>query len=153
MAEQIERNGARFYRTVAQRAELADSREMLLGLADMEDDHERTFASLRAKLPAQARTPMVFDPEGDTPLYLQAMAGGYVFDVRADPSAKLTGRESLADVLHTAIGAEKDSIILYESMKTMVPEDYGQASLEHIIREELGHIATLSRTLAARRSA
>ena len=150
MAEEIERNGARFYRKAADAAEPA-ARDMLLGLGMMEDDHERTFAAMRAALPAEARTPMVFDPEDQTALYLRALADGYVFDTRTDPSARLTGQESLADVLRTAIHLEKESIVFYEGMKLMVPVDAGQASVERIIREELGHITVLSGVLASRK--
>ena len=44
MAEQIERNGARFYRQAAQGAQDAGVRELLQKLATMEDGHEKLFA-------------------------------------------------------------------------------------------------------------
>ena len=149
MAEQIERNGARFYRKAAAQAETEQTRGLLTHLAEMEDDHERTFAGMRANLPDEARRSMVFDPENESALYLQAMADGYVFDVREDPSAKLTGGEPAAEVLRMAIGREKESIVFYEAMKVAVPPNAGHAGLDRIIREELGHIAVLSKSLAA----
>ena len=39
MAEQIERNGAKFYREAAENASDADVKEMLLSMAAMEDGH------------------------------------------------------------------------------------------------------------------
>jgi rubrerythrin len=50
MAEQIERNGARFYRQAAQGAQDVGVRELLQGLAAMEDGHEKLFAKMRANL-------------------------------------------------------------------------------------------------------
>jgi rubrerythrin len=151
MAEQIERNGARFYRKAAGSAGSADVRDLLERLAVMEDEHERTFAAMRAGLPDEARVPMVFDPENESAQYLEAMADGYVFDVREDPSAALTGAESVADILRMAIGREKESVVFYEAMKAMVPPNAGYAGLDRIIKEELGHIGALSKALAARR--
>lgn len=151
MAEQIERNGAKFYRKAADGAAGETSREMLLRLAAMEDDHERTFASMRAELSASERKPLVFDPEGETGMYLNAMADGYVFDVRTDPSEQLAGDESVEEVLTTAIGLEKESVVFYHGLKQLVPEAAGQARIEDIINQEMGHIALLSRELASRR--
>ncbi len=151
MAEQIERNGARFYRKAADGSAGETAREMLLSLAAMEDDHEKTFSAMRTELLAPERKPMVFDPEGETQMYLDAMADGYVFDVRTDPSERLSGAEPIEDVLKIAIGLEKESVVFYEGMKQMVPDDAGKGQLEHIIKEELGHIALLSRELASRR--
>lgn len=151
MAEQIERNGAKFYRKAADGAAGQTSRDMLLRLAAMEDDHEKTFSAMRAELSASDRQPVVFDPEGDIGMYLNAMADGYVFDVRTDPSEHLTGDESVEGVLKTAIGLEKESVVFYHGLKQMVPEGAGRSRVEDIINQEMGHIALLSRELASRR--
>ena len=49
MAEQIERNGALFYRQAANDVADPDAKQFLLDLAAMEDDHEKTFAVMRKK--------------------------------------------------------------------------------------------------------
>jgi rubrerythrin len=143
MAEQIERNGAQFYRAAAERAEDAEAAKALRDLAAMEDDHERTFASMRAALPAAAREEVVYDPDGEGPLYLQAMANRQVFDVTQDPLAKLTGAASWRDVLALAIQTEKDSIAFYTGMKEMVPARYGGDRINDVIREEMIHLGVL----------
>ena len=112
MAEQVERNGAKFYRKAASLAADEETRRLLTTLAEMEDEHERTFSAMRATLPDDARQPMVFDPENQSVMYLQALADGYVFDVREDSSAALTGKEPAADILRMAVGREKESIVL-----------------------------------------
>jgi len=48
IAEQIERNGAKFYRTVAENVTDADKRKILINLAEMEDEHEQTFKTMRS---------------------------------------------------------------------------------------------------------
>ena len=82
MAEQIERNGARFYRRAAEFVKDPAVNKLLLELAAWEDGHEKLFASMRARLGEREREKTVFDPEGEGGMYLKAMADGQVFDVR-----------------------------------------------------------------------
>jgi rubrerythrin len=150
MAEQIERNGGRFYRKAAEKAE-GEAKEILVRFAVMEDEHERTFQTMRAELPEEARQPLVFDPEGDLGLYVKAMADGYVFNVREDPSTALTGEETVEELFEVALGREKEAVVFYVGLKAAVPAEVGQDKIDRIIREELGHIGILSRQLAKRR--
>ena len=146
MAEQIERNGAKFYRKAAEHAD-ADTRSLLLTLAIMEDLHEKTFAAMRAELTPADRKPNVYDPDNQGALYLQAMADSQVFGT--DPSEALSGQESADEILRTAIDLEKDSIVFYQSMKAVVPATAGLEKLNAIINEEIGHIVTLTKQLEA----
>jgi rubrerythrin len=149
MAEQIERNGSRFYRRAAQGFTDSRARELLLDLAIAEDEHQKVFADMRAALSPQEREPTVPDPYGEAVLYLRGMADGALFDVKADPSERLTGKETMEDILRTAIGLEKDSIVFYLGIQRMVPERPGQQRIDTVINEEMGHIATMSRELAS----
>ncbi len=146
MAEQIERNGAKFYRKAAEHAD-ADTRNLLLTLAIMEGLHEKTFAAMRAELTPADRKSNVYDPDNQGALYLQAMADSKVF--AADPSEALSGQESADEILRTAIDLEKDSIVFYQSMKAVVPAAAGLEKLSAIIDEEIGHIVTLTKQLEA----
>jgi rubrerythrin len=149
MAEQIERNGAKFYRNVAEGAADAGTKGMLLDLAGMEDQHLKTFSIMKTELSAQEKTAPTFDPEGEAGMYLEAMAGGYVFDMRADPSELLTGEETIGEVLRTAVGLEKDSIVFYLGVREMVPTKLGKDRINDIIKEEMGHITVLTKKLAS----
>ena len=149
MAEQIERNGARFYRRAAQGSADSRVRQRLLDLAAMEDEHEKTFAAMRAELLQQERGPRVPDPYGEALLYVRGMADGHVFDVRGDPAGRLTGKESPGDILRTAIGLEKDSIAFYVGLKEIVPERLSKQRIDDIIKEEMGHIGVLSEEMAS----
>ena len=149
MAEQIERNGVKFYRRAADLITDSQARGKLLEFAEMEVMHEKTFAAMRADLSLKESVTTVFDPENQEALYLRAMADGHVFDVKADPSAKLTGEETMEEILQTAIGLEKDSIVFYLGIKEMVPANLGRDKIDDIIREERGHITDLSAQLAS----
>lgn len=148
MAEQIERNGAKFYRKAAEGPAGVTSKELLLSLAEWEDQHERLFASMRAELGATEAASTAFDPNDEAALYLQAVADGHVFDVKTDPSEKLTGKETTAEVLKTAIGLEKDSIVFYLGIRESVGKTMGREKIESIIQEEMRHVTVLSEDLA-----
>ena len=149
MAEQIERNGAKFYRKAADGIDDKKEASILLDLAAMEKDHEKTFAAMRTDLSGVETEPTAFDPQGEAALYLQAFADGHVFDPKADPSAKLTGKESLNDILRIAIGLEKDSIVFYLGIRDTVKKKQGKEKIDGIIREEMSHITGLSKQLSA----
>ena len=143
MAEQIERNGALFYRQAAKDVADPDAKHFLLDLAAMEDDHEKTFAAMRKKLSETEKTATVFDPEGEAAKYLKALADTRVF------FEKEVDTTSMQAILKEAILAEKDSIVFYLGMKDLVPEELGQSLLDPIIKEEMSHINLLSRRLIA----
>lgn len=138
LAEDIEVNGEQFYRKAAEDVSDAASKEMLVGLADMEKDHKELFEQMRTQLAEKEKGETVFDPEGDAENYLKALADIRVF------FEKPVDTSSMENILKTAIQAEKDSIVLYLGMKELVPEKYGKNRIDKIIKEEMGHIRLLS---------
>ncbi len=146
MAEQIERNGAKFYRAAAKK--LPAVGQVLLDLAAMEDQHEKTFAAMRAELSASEKEPLVFDPDGQAQAYLRVMADGHVFNVRIDPAKLLAEQKSPQDILKTALGVERDSIAFYVGVRDGVSRKAGKDKVEAIIKEEMSHIVILSQKLA-----
>ena len=152
MAEQIERNAARFYREVATKAPDRQVKDMFLRLAAMEDTHVRIFQQMRTTLSDQEKGGTTFDPEGEASLYLQAMADDRGFEGMKGRNVKLTGKESTRELLEIAITAERNSILYYIGLKEMVPTEASRDKVEAIIREEVGHAAELRRYLAALQS-
>jgi rubrerythrin len=152
VAEQIERNGARFYRKAGEQVKDAEARELLLKLADWEEGHEKVFGDIRAQLTQPERQITVFDPDHEAALYLRAMADGHVFDVRTEPADLLTGREEAEEILRLAIGQEKDSIIFYLGLRKIIPDKLGKERIDEIVEEEMRHIAFLNREIASLRS-
>lgn len=137
LAEEIEVNGENFYRRAAGDVSDASARDMLLRLAEMEQDHKRLFEQMRTELKEKEKAETVFDPEGEAEKYLQALADIRVF------FEKPIDTSSMEKILTSAVQAEKDSIVLYLGMKEMVPEKYGKNRIDKIIREEMGHIRLL----------
>ena len=152
MAEQIERNGARFYRKAADLVRDSEVSELLRELADWEEDHERVFAGMRRQLTQRERQATVFDPDHEAAFYLRAMADGHVFDLKTEPADLLTGKEGAKEVLRLAIGLEKDSIIFYLGLRKIIPDKLGKERIDEIVEEEMRHIAFLNREIASLRS-
>ena len=146
MAEQMERNGAKFYRDAAKNTADPANTEMLMGLSKMEEDHEKMFGSMRAELSTAEKASTVFDPSGEAALYLRALVDGRVF------FEKEIDATSMVEILKSAIEAEKDSIVFYLGMKAAVPKNLGRNRIEAIIREEMGHIQMLTKHLVAQAS-
>ena len=145
MAEQIERNGGKFYRAAAKK--FPEVSKLLLELAAMEDKHLKTFRDMRARLSGTELEEPVFDPDGQAQMYLRVMADGHVFDVKADPVEKLANKDTPEDVLKMAIGLERDSIAFYVGLKEAVSNKAGKDKVEDIIKEEMGHVVILNQKL------
>jgi len=141
MAEQLEKNGGKFYRTAAESTGDDANKKFLLELAAMEDQHEQTFKAMRAALSEKEKTSTVFDPQGEAALYLRALADTRVFFEKA------INVTSMQEIFKSAIEAEKDSIVFYLGMKEAVPESLGKGRIDRIIKEEMGHIRLLSKKL------
>lgn len=151
MAEQIERNGSAFYRKAAALSPSSGTAQFFLKLAAMEDEHEKIFSSMRTNLREEERRLSIPDPENQGQAYLKAWADGHVFDVRTNPAEKLQGKIKPEEVLLWAISQEKESIVFYLGMKEAVPERLGRKKVDEIIREEMNHIAILSKELETMR--
>jgi len=149
MAEEIERNAAKFYRQAAENCPDKKTSQMLLDMAAMEDTHLDTFRQMRKQLSQQEAGWTVFDPDNTSVLYLQAMADARGYEGRITPTKKLTGSETIKDILEIALNSEKESVVFYSGLKALVSVKAGRDKVEQIIVEELGHIAVLSRQLTA----
>ena len=150
IAQQVERNGQRFYRRAAEQLKKdVGLQSMLLDLAAMEEEHERTFADMAAELSPQERQDAAYDPDNQAVQYLRAVAGGYVFDLRGDPLDWLGEGRSVEQILRKAIAMEKDSIAFYLGIKEAMPGRLGRGRIDGIIREEMSHVSLLSERLAS----
>ncbi len=142
MAKQIEVNGAAFYRKAAAKVSGEAEQAFLKTLADMEDQHEKTFSAMQADLKKEKEN-LIFDPHGEAVLYLKAMADTKIFFKKEEP-----GNE-MKEILASAIKAEQDSIVFYLGMKEFVYGAAGKQRVEDIIKEEMGHIRLLANKLSA----
>jgi rubrerythrin len=143
MALKIEQNGEKFYRDSAARITDPEAIVLLLKLADMEAEHQRTFGAMKTALSAADRKAMTFDPNNETGLYLASLANTKVFFEKDIDASGLEG------IFKAALAAEKDSIAFYLGMKDLVPAGSGQEKIEEIILEERRHIRILGERLTA----
>jgi len=148
MAEEIEKNGAKFYRTAAKNTADKKIKQLLLDLAAMEDGHLKIFQEMRKQLTPLEKEQLVFDPDNQAAMYLRTMADGHGWEGKKNLSESLTGKEKIEDILSSAINAEKNSVVFYVGLKDCVPARAGKDKIQNIITEELGHIAVLNRQLA-----
>ncbi len=149
MAEQIERNGARFYRDAAAQISDARNKEFLESLGEMEDTHLAIFSAMRTEVVKDPSEMVTYDPDDQGAQYLQAMATAYGTEGRITVEQPLTGKETLEEIIQIALNAEKNSVCFYIGLKKLVPSEAGQAQVSHIIKEEMGHIAVLQTKLTA----
>jgi len=151
MAEQIERNGASFYRQAAEHVSDSAMVETLQWLAESEDDHEKTFAQMRSELTSDEQAPVTWDPNGEAEMYLQVMADGKVFDTREDPAKVREACTSVKGILDFALAREKESIVFYVAMDHVVPAKRGKDRIGAIIKEEFNHAVVISEKLVSLR--
>lgn len=148
IAEQIEKNGMKFYARAAELTSDPRCKELLAKLADAEATHLETFSKMRVQLSENRKLPSTFDPHGETAQYLTALADRHVFDLRQDLTTRLSDSATPQEILQLAIAAEKESVVLYVGLKELVPAKLGSGSVDEIIAEEMRHITLLSRQLA-----
>jgi len=149
IAEQIERNGRRFYLEAAKQSKNERAKATLGRLAEMEAEHERTFAQMRADAAAEGFPTDQYDPDLEVGLYLQAIADSHVFDVEGDIAEVIAGKKSLEDILTFALGLEKESIVFYVGIKQMMPGQPAKDKIQAIIKEEMSHVADITADLRA----
>lgn len=149
MAEQIERNGARFYRDAAKQVPDAGTQKFLEDMGEMEDTHLAIFSAMRSGLSTSDAEMLTFDPDDQGARYLQAMADAHGTEGRISVDEPLTGKETLEEIIQIALRAEKNSVCFYLGLKDLVPSDSGKAQVGKIIKEEMGHIAVLQTKLTA----
>lgn len=147
MAEELERNGAKFYRQVSNCFVDEKFKSLLKKLAQMEDEHLQTFKDMRNELSEQEKEVTTYDPEDEAAMYLRAMADGHVFRITEDPCKNLTGDETMQDILNMAIDSEKDSIVFYLGLRDFVASKSGKDKIDAIIREEMGHISVINKQM------
>ena len=71
-----------------------------------------------------------FDVDNDASKYFKAAADSHIFKKGMDVEHLLWELTDVADVFRMALRFEKDSVVLYQGMKSMVPEGLGRAEID-----------------------
>ena len=149
IAEQIERNGAKFYRKAAELLNEPDIHKMFLELAGWETRHEQIFNDMGKQLSKANKNTKAFGLEKKL-LDPKLMACLTVFGAGSEPIHRLRSVENTAEVLKRAIEKEKESITFYEGLKDFVSTSDDKNKVDDIIEEEMRHIKILSQALKQR---
>jgi len=149
IAEQIERNGAKFYRKAAEQFNEPDIRKMFLELADWETRHEQIFNDMGKQVskPNDKTSTLESEKKQFDPKLMACLT---VFGTGSEPVHKLRSMENTVEVLKRAIEKEKDSIAFYEGLKEFAPARDEKNKVDDIIEEEMRHIKILNQALKQR---
>lgn len=142
MAVRIEENGVKFYNDACRASASEAIKQLFKVLAEEESHHIKVFLDLKKTL-GESGAPEGFDPYADEATqYLRALADTEVFTT-PDGGGKLAGKmHNENEVLETAIGMEKDSLLFYYEMQRMIREQ-DRHVLESLIGQEKEHLQKL----------
>jgi len=135
----IERNGVAFYQALADKAQNNDIKATYNYLVDQEKKHLELFQGMLSSV-GEYKPPEAYAEE--YMLYLKSLIDNRVF---ADPTEAKQKAEKISDVteaLDLGIQAEKDSILFYSEMQSLV-SDTDRRVLNDVIDEEKRHVRRL----------
>ncbi len=144
---QIEKNGKNFYSAAAEETRDEQFKKLFTELADWESKHVTLFEKFRDNLPSEVKFEDVFDPDNLIHLYLESVADSTVFIKESDMKKTVSECESIIEILEKALEFEKDSVVFYSSMRSIVPDDLGKAEIDKLIQEELFHVGQLTKEI------
>lgn len=138
-AVEIEKEGASFYRLMAEKSRDKEIKELCIKMANEEDGHQKVYEELLRSL-GPDQNEFLYGLENEYIAYLHSFIEKAVFDIdRLEQLvAKLIDENGFFDY---AIKKEKDSIEFYQNMKELVSGD--TTVIDRIIKEEELHIERL----------
>ncbi|MBN2621640.1 ferritin family protein [candidate division WOR-3 bacterium] len=138
-AIRIEENGELFYTTVAQQVASMEVKELFKSLASEEAKHKATYEKLLSTI--ETYDPPEMYP-GEYYEYLRAYADNHIFPLGKVKKeiATITTAEA---ALKFAMAREIESILYYQELKNIVPENE-KGKIDAIIEEERRHYVKLS---------
>jgi len=145
IAEQMEREAARFYRKAAGIFRDPGISKLFSELAQWEKCHVQVFAEMRGLLaePASRRGRTALDPAEVSRLGAPAA----VFKEAGDPVQELTGNETRTEILRLALRKEHCAIGYYTSLTEFALGQNNLKTIRNIIEEEQRHVRILAQSL------
>lgn len=145
MAVQIEEHGRAFYEACLSATENKELKDVFRYLLNQEIEHARVFSRMKQERGEEEVLPESYP--GEMRRYLDAFVEGEIFDDPESATRKARGIEDPDEVIEAALAIEKQSILFYSGMKSLVrPSD--AEDVDRIMAEEHNHVRRL---LALRR--
>ncbi len=146
---EIEKNGRIFYKKAAETTTDSVLKATLEQLAAWESEHIYTFETIKREL-ASASTDESWYANEESQGYFKAAADSHVFIQNSDIPSLLSDCDTPLDIFEMALRFEKDSIVLYQTLKELVnPALGGHEELDKVIKEELMHVAYIQKQINA----
>jgi rubrerythrin len=136
----IEKNGMAFYQALADKTGREDIKDIYNYLAGEEKKHLDTFQGMSDSL-GQVKPPETYGDE--YLLYLKSLVDSAVFSNVTEAKQKAGKLSNEIEALDTGILAEKDSILFYTELQSLVRERDRKVVL-NILDEEKKHLRQLS---------
>lgn len=147
MGMDVEKNGEAYYKRAAELVKDKKIKEVLLMLMREEQEHYKTFKKLRDSLPPKSSLPTVGDPENQENLYLDALVKSRLFNNVHEAEELASKVEDEIEALRAALTFEKDTILFFQTMKSMTREDLGREEINMLIDEERKHVIQISEAI------
>lgn len=139
-AVRIEQNGYTFYQKAESLVNNPAAKELLAYLKEEEAKHEKLFREMMGTLePANVRETY----EGEYEEYLKALVDNHVFGAEGAAEKALARINNEIEVLNTAMGFEKDTILFFRELRDLV-SDKDREVVDRLIREEQSHLRKLA---------
>lgn len=137
---QIEKNGMDFYLTLMGHSKDIRVQEVFRFLAGEEEKHIKVFQGILEKADKFKEGQLVSD---DYFAYMNALAGEHVFTKENAGRGVANAIKTDKEAVKKAIGFEKESIIFYEGVKKIVP-DNDKKIIDCLIEQEKAHLRQLT---------
>ena len=136
-AVQIEQNGERLCREVAQRNIDPELASLLEWMADQEAQHIKWFSDLKLKSNIAGNFSQLAQfGEG----LLREVLGDQSFSLRDADFSKI---QNIKELLSLLIEFERDTVLFYEMLQTAVEDKKANSLLDKIIAEENQHVVQI----------
>lgn len=143
MAVQTERLGYQFYTSMAEKfRDDASLVKLFADLAEKENVHERVFTDLKDAVGKGKAEPVQWEEVSN---YLRAFVESEFFLGRNKSLPSMEGVRTVRDAVNFALGFEKETLLYYMEIRTIVPE---KEAMDRLITEEKSHIAWLAQMKA-----
>lgn len=146
---EIEKNGCRFYTLAAEKVDDPAAKEALQKLAHWESEHVSIFDAILLDEQCESCVTESWYDDETSISYFQSIANSHIFHTNKAEEL-LSDCDTALDVLRTALQFEKDSVVLYESLKSMVsPTCDDREKVQKVIDEEIMHITVIQKEIKA----
>jgi len=136
-----EKTGVAFYSALAAKTARPRLREMYRGLAEQERHHQKRFEQMLQNLGGYQPTESY---PGEYIAYLRAMLDSRAFPDEAAGRRVASECRSDADALALAIRFERDTLVLLNELRGLVPAA-DRPIVDELTREEQSHLVELTR--------